>query len=224
MSLAFCRIRGGEVEVCIDLGDQPVSNGFLTPEQPGAENCFHLAVGMFTWCTMVQQPKAVRRDDRFGEGYPYRVRHVRPHARSFRADVICSANTAGHIADIDSVPRGVDVLLSEDGVPVLEDRDLGDVLANNYFDQVYDETVARVGRRPVDRSISEIRDTGSRPVPASPSLPSREGEVERVRRPGEDSRTAHGVPSIRRQTGRSPRPRRPARTAVWLPTRLGGSS
>lgn len=55
------------------------------------------------------------------------------------ADVVFSANTTSHIAYIGSVLRGVDVLLSEDGVLVLEDRYLGDIMEQNAFDQIYDE-------------------------------------------------------------------------------------
>jgi methylation protein EvaC len=55
------------------------------------------------------------------------------------ADVIFSANTVSHIAYIDSILRGVDVLLRDNGVFVVEDRYLGDVVEHNYFDQIYDE-------------------------------------------------------------------------------------
>ncbi|GHF08509.1 class I SAM-dependent methyltransferase [Streptomyces fumanus] len=55
------------------------------------------------------------------------------------ADVIFSANTFSHIAYIDSVLRGVDTLLAPDGIFVIEDRYLGSIIAQNAFDQVYDE-------------------------------------------------------------------------------------
>jgi methylation protein EvaC len=55
------------------------------------------------------------------------------------ADVIYSANTVSHISYIDSVFRGVDRLLAEDGIFVIEDRYLGDIIDGNYFDQIYDE-------------------------------------------------------------------------------------
>lgn len=55
------------------------------------------------------------------------------------ADVIFSANTISHIAYIDSILRGVDALLADNGVFVVEDRYLGDVVEHNYFDQIYDE-------------------------------------------------------------------------------------
>ena len=55
------------------------------------------------------------------------------------ADVIFSANTTSHIAYIDSVFRGVDALLADDGVFVIEDRYLGAIMRQNAFDQIYDE-------------------------------------------------------------------------------------
>lgn len=60
-------------------------------------------------------------------------------AEEGRADVIYSANTFSHIAYVDSVLRGVDALLAEDGVFVFEDRYLGDIITRNAFDQIYDE-------------------------------------------------------------------------------------
>ena len=55
------------------------------------------------------------------------------------ADVIFSANTTSHIPYLDSVFRGVDTLLAPGGVFVFEDRYLGDIVAQNAFDQIYDE-------------------------------------------------------------------------------------
>jgi methylation protein EvaC len=55
------------------------------------------------------------------------------------ADVIFSANTVSHIPYLDSVLHGVDELLAPDGALVIEDRYLGDIIENEYFDQIYDE-------------------------------------------------------------------------------------
>ncbi|MEU6021880.1 class I SAM-dependent methyltransferase [Micromonospora sp. NPDC047134] len=55
------------------------------------------------------------------------------------ANLIFSANTISHIAYIDSVFAGVHALLAEGGIFVFEDRYLGDIIANTYFDQIYDE-------------------------------------------------------------------------------------
>ncbi|MEO3867464.1 class I SAM-dependent methyltransferase [Nonomuraea sp. B12E4] len=55
------------------------------------------------------------------------------------ADVIYSANTLSHLPYLPSALRGVDALLSERGVFVVEDRYLGDIVAHTRFDQIYDE-------------------------------------------------------------------------------------
>ena len=55
------------------------------------------------------------------------------------AHLIYSANTISHIAYLDSIFRGVDLLLAPDGLFVFEDRYLGDILKYDYFDQIYDE-------------------------------------------------------------------------------------
>jgi methylation protein EvaC len=55
------------------------------------------------------------------------------------ADLIFSANTFSHIAYVDSIFRGIDALLGDNGLFVFEDRYLGDIVENNYFDQIYDE-------------------------------------------------------------------------------------
>ncbi|MEV0899177.1 class I SAM-dependent methyltransferase [Actinoplanes sp. NPDC049802] len=76
-------------------------------------------------------------------------------AEEGRADVIFSANTVSHLAYLDSVLRGVGALLTEDGVLILEDRYLGDILRRTAFDQIYDEhfylfcarSVATLGER-----------------------------------------------------------------------------
>lgn len=55
------------------------------------------------------------------------------------ADVIFSANTTSHIAYLDSIFRGVDALLADNGVFVFEERYLADILGSSAFDQIYDE-------------------------------------------------------------------------------------
>lgn len=56
-----------------------------------------------------------------------------------QADVIYAANTICHIPYLDSIFRGVDVLLKPGGVFVFEDPYLGDILERHSFDQIYDE-------------------------------------------------------------------------------------
>ncbi|MDA0638174.1 class I SAM-dependent methyltransferase [Nonomuraea sp. MCN248] len=55
------------------------------------------------------------------------------------ADVVYAANTICHIPYLDSILRGVDVLLRPGGVFVFEDPYLGDIAERNTFDQIYDE-------------------------------------------------------------------------------------
>lgn len=65
------------------------------------------------------------------------------------ADVVYSANAFSHISYIDSVLKGVEALLTEDGVFVFEERYLGDILSTNAFDQIYDEHVHLFAARSV---------------------------------------------------------------------------
>ena len=55
------------------------------------------------------------------------------------ADVVYSANTICHIPYLDSIFRGLEVLLAPTGVFIFEDPYLGDVVDKTAFDQIYDE-------------------------------------------------------------------------------------
>lgn len=57
------------------------------------------------------------------------------------ADVIYAANTLCHIAAIGGALEGVQILLAPGGVLIFEDPYLGDIVATNAFDQIYDEHV-----------------------------------------------------------------------------------
>ncbi|WP_235190727.1 class I SAM-dependent methyltransferase [Amycolatopsis rifamycinica] len=57
------------------------------------------------------------------------------------ADVIFGANTICHIAHVESLFRGIDALLSEDGIFVFEEPYLGTIIDGMAFDQIYDEHV-----------------------------------------------------------------------------------
>lgn len=57
------------------------------------------------------------------------------------ANIIYSANTISHISDLDSIFRGIDLLLAPDGLLIIEDRYLGDIQKCVYFDQIYDEHI-----------------------------------------------------------------------------------
>jgi len=58
-----------------------------------------------------------------------------------QADIISASNVMCHIPDLDSVGRGVDILLKDNGVFEFEDPYLGDMIAKTTYDQVYDEHV-----------------------------------------------------------------------------------
>lgn len=85
-----------------------------------------------------------------------------------RADVIFSANTISHISFIDSILRGVDLLLAPDGIFVFEDPYFGDIIERTAFDQIYDEHVffftARSVRNMVTRNGLELVDVERLPV------------------------------------------------------------
>jgi methylation protein EvaC len=68
---AVCRICDGTVTRFLDLGRQPLSDGFLAGPPAGDEYFYHLAVGMCGECTMVQLMQEVPRDLMFHEDYPY---------------------------------------------------------------------------------------------------------------------------------------------------------
>ncbi|MGW2584710.1 methyltransferase domain-containing protein [Streptomyces virginiae] len=55
------------------------------------------------------------------------------------AQLIYAANTICHIPYMDSIFRGVDALLAEDGVFVFEDPYLADIVDKTSYDQIYDE-------------------------------------------------------------------------------------
>lgn len=57
------------------------------------------------------------------------------------ANMIYSANTISHISYLDSIFRGVDLLLAPDGLFIIEDRYVGDIQKCVYFDQIYDEHI-----------------------------------------------------------------------------------
>lgn len=58
-----------------------------------------------------------------------------------KADIISAANVMCHIPDLNSVGKGVDILLKDTGIFVFEDPYLGDVIKKISYDQIYDEHV-----------------------------------------------------------------------------------
>ncbi len=81
-------------------------------------------------------------------------------AKAIRLDhgkmgVICANNVFAHVADIDSMIRGVAHLLAEDGVFVFENAYLLDTMKGLYFDQVYHEHLQYFGIRPLKTYLSK---------------------------------------------------------------------
>ncbi|OBK73779.1 class I SAM-dependent methyltransferase [Mycobacterium sp. 1164985.4] len=72
------------------------------------------------------------------------------------AHLIFSANTISHISYLDSIFRGIDLLLAPDGVFVFEDRWLGDILKHVYFDQIYDEHIYLFSVRSVQATAARF--------------------------------------------------------------------
>lgn len=58
-----------------------------------------------------------------------------------RADAFLGANVMCHIPYLDSVIRGIKILLKPEGIVMFEDPYLGDVIENTTYDQIYDEHV-----------------------------------------------------------------------------------
>lgn len=57
------------------------------------------------------------------------------------ASSIIAANVMCHIPDLHSVVRGMKKLLKSDGVIIMEDPNLGDIIEKTSYDQIYDEHV-----------------------------------------------------------------------------------
>ena len=72
------------------------------------------------------------------------------------AHLIFSANTISHISYLDSICRGVELLLAPDGLFVFEDRWLGDILKHVYFDQIYDEHIYLFSVRSVQATAARF--------------------------------------------------------------------
>ena len=58
-----------------------------------------------------------------------------------KTDVICAANVICHVPDLVDLIKGLDVLLSKDGVFVFEEPYLGSMLKKTSYDQIYDAHV-----------------------------------------------------------------------------------
>ena len=58
-----------------------------------------------------------------------------------KTDVICAANVICHVPDLVNLIKGIDVLLSKEGVFVFEEPYLGSMLKKTSYDQIYDAHV-----------------------------------------------------------------------------------
>lgn len=81
-----CRICGCAVHEFLDLGRQPLANGFLLPEEVDDEFFYRLAVGMCEACTMVQLTQEVPRDLKYHDGYPYHASGSATHRAHFAGE------------------------------------------------------------------------------------------------------------------------------------------
>jgi methylation protein EvaC len=71
------------------------------------------------------------------------------------ADIISAANVMCHIPDLDSVGKGVDLLLKDKGIFVFEDPYCGDVITKTSYDQIYDEHVWIFSVQSVENAFSK---------------------------------------------------------------------
>ena len=122
---------GGRDRFVVEIG----SNDGVMLKTVSKAGMRHLGVDPAAGAGEVARSQGVRvRTDFFDESTAAKIR-----AEDGPANLIYSANTISHISYLDSIFRGVDLLLAPDGLFVFEDRYLGDILKNNYFDQIYDE-------------------------------------------------------------------------------------
>jgi len=78
------------------------------------------------------------------------------------AQAICANNVVGHVHDLHGLMTGVDALLADDGVFVVEVPYLVDLLSNHQFDTIYHEHISyfsvRSFRRLVERFDMQVLD------------------------------------------------------------------
>ena len=98
--------------------------------------------------------------DFFGESLAKQIR-----AEHGRASAVIANNVIAHIDDLDSVMRGLDVVLDDQGVFVMEAPYVVPFLENLEFDTVYHEHLSYFGVRPLDHlfrrfgfEVFEVRD------------------------------------------------------------------
>jgi len=72
-----------------------------------------------------------------------------------KVDLIFSANTISHIPNLDQTFLGVKKILSKDGILVIEDPSLYQVIKNNSYDQFYDEHVYVFSSLAIDKLVQK---------------------------------------------------------------------
>ena len=89
LHMSPCRICSGPVASFLDLGEQPLSDAFLRPDETDDEFFFRLEVGRCTSCTMTQLLHEVPRERMFHADYPYRssARNLRAMSRKWSGQV-----------------------------------------------------------------------------------------------------------------------------------------
>ncbi|MEO5375014.1 MAG: class I SAM-dependent methyltransferase [Alphaproteobacteria bacterium] len=105
-------------------------------------------IGVNTLCSFFGAETAMKIRDEYGQ-----------------ADAVLSANVMCHIPDLNSVARGIELLLKPDGVLIFEDPYLGDVIAKTSYDQIYDEHVFLFSVRSV---VNAFRDHGLAVIDVEP--------------------------------------------------------
>ncbi|MBL4711238.1 MAG: class I SAM-dependent methyltransferase [Gammaproteobacteria bacterium] len=86
-----CLICSSEVEKFIDLGQQPIANGFLKKEQFKSEYYFHMEVAFCPKCKMVQLVEQPDREQMFHENYAFfssTSNYMKEHFHQFASSVI----------------------------------------------------------------------------------------------------------------------------------------
>ncbi|AUS81267.1 SAM-dependent methyltransferase [Actinoalloteichus sp. AHMU CJ021] len=81
-----CRVCGSRVSEFLDMGRQPMANGFLLPSETADEFHFRLAVGSCDRCSLVQLVDEVPAEMRYHGDYRYHASGSDGHRRHF-ADV-----------------------------------------------------------------------------------------------------------------------------------------
>lgn len=73
-----------------------------------------------------------------------------------KAKLILAANVFCHIPDITGLVQAIDELLTEEGLVIFEDPYLGDIVARNSYDQIYDEHVFFFSALSVESIFSSV--------------------------------------------------------------------